>query len=759
MRRSGPESHDIDAHVRAQRRAGAREAPEEGLVRAATAVRAPARRGDARHGRHARGHHHVPARRGGRHDAGHAPRPAAPPRPRPVRRRAGSSYGAPPPEAHHQRTPPRHAASSPPQRPARRVVGVRDGRDRRRGHVRRRARRQFFPWLARLAVARHRRRRLVASSLRFFRSRARTTTTPVDAARAVPAVGPHRGRAEVGDGFSERLALVAPARAQRHGRDAGVRGRIASSTKVSEPSHAAGMTPDSPREVHYFDALAHEENASATWREYLARFPLVTADEAASGVATLDKSPSYARFPRAVAAMRFLVPSAHVVVVLREPVDRAYSAFAHHAKRDRFCRERTSSSSSSSSAVRTCVETSSATCRYVVYDLVDAAKRRYRRRCGASSTSLRRRSHHHATEASGSSSSAAQTKPISCSPCRAKDFDDYVRSSTVLAATPPAPTTPPLTATWSKRVRGPLDVVADGDYLPQVRSLFANFPARQIHVLLFDHVVADPLGALDELQRRVGLPYHDFEPQLRIRRGHFDVAPSRVNPLMEGLRGLFDLSGTASGPDQKTRDAPPRDREPMRASTRALLRDFYAPNVDALWDLLKDLKGDAPFLYRPPQNWPTERVDDVPPRRRHRSDFGGGASSPSSQANHPFAMIAGPDAPPLEHQQPELAVASPPLFAPPNNRAPLLKEQPPKTTSGDLPQRAFSDDAPVGAAAEPLGALDLAKPPGGFDLPEDDDDTVGQRRTRHHYHGRHPYVRRHRRRASVDTVKSADDAY
>ena len=102
--------------------------------------------------------------------------------------------------------------------------------------------------------------------------------------------------------------------------------------------HPALRRGDGPaahrREVHYFDQLPGNGSDAAaleaTWRDYLASFPAVSRDEARAGVATFEKSPSYARFPDALALARHLVPGVHLVVVLRDPVDRAYSAYCHH---------------------------------------------------------------------------------------------------------------------------------------------------------------------------------------------------------------------------------------------------------------------------------------------------------------------------------------------------------------------------------------------------------------------------------------------
>ena len=163
-------------------------------------------------------------------------------------------------------------------------------------------------------------------------------------------------------------------------------------------------------------------------------------------------------------------------------------------------------------------------------------------------------------------------------------------------------------AVWAKVPEGAIDVVADGDYATQLKRAYAVFPSKQIHVTFFDDVVADPLGVLDELQASLGIPYHDFEPQLRRRKGRFDVAPSRervFDHALEVFRG------------KEPRDA--TKRPPMRKDTRLLLRDFYARPLVLLWKTLHD-HGDLHVI--PPASWSNKNDDDVvasPRFRRRRS--------------------------------------------------------------------------------------------------------------------------------------------
>lgn len=55
---------------------------------------------------------------------------------------------------------------------------------------------------------------------------------------------------------------------------------------------------------------------------------------------TFDKSPSYIRDGRALAQIATTMPKAKLIVLLREPADRAYSEFRHHCLRARYRRLR-----------------------------------------------------------------------------------------------------------------------------------------------------------------------------------------------------------------------------------------------------------------------------------------------------------------------------------------------------------------------------------------------------------------------------------
>ena len=94
-----------------------------------------------------------------------------------------------------------------------------------------------------------------------------------------------------------------------------------------------------PGEIHYVDAFARNASLTdleRTWRSYAARFPALSENEVRTGVLTYEKSPSYLRFHQAPRLLSALLPSCAWIIILRDPVDRAYSAFAHHIRHGRF---------------------------------------------------------------------------------------------------------------------------------------------------------------------------------------------------------------------------------------------------------------------------------------------------------------------------------------------------------------------------------------------------------------------------------------
>ena len=113
-------------------------------------------------------------------------------------------------------------------------------------------------------------------------------------------------------------------------------GEVARGAPLSEARYGSNGHPG---EVHYFDAFSRNVSLvdlEKTWRSYAERFPALSENEVKKGVLTYEKSPSYLRFRQAPRLLSTLLPSCAWIIILRDPVDRAYSAFAHHVRHGRF---------------------------------------------------------------------------------------------------------------------------------------------------------------------------------------------------------------------------------------------------------------------------------------------------------------------------------------------------------------------------------------------------------------------------------------
>lgn len=84
------------------------------------------------------------------------------------------------------------------------------------------------------------------------------------------------------------------------------------------------VLPPIEKEIHYFDSKI---NAGKNW--YKAHFPFVKNENFITG----EASPSYLYFEPCHEAIHKLVPNAKIILVLRNPVDRAFSHFHMMQKR------------------------------------------------------------------------------------------------------------------------------------------------------------------------------------------------------------------------------------------------------------------------------------------------------------------------------------------------------------------------------------------------------------------------------------------
>jgi hypothetical protein len=80
--------------------------------------------------------------------------------------------------------------------------------------------------------------------------------------------------------------------------------------------------------VHYFDM-----NYSRTLSWYRAHFPVALPTRAPGGRQTFESSPYYMFHPLAAGRIAADLPGVKLLVLLRDPVERAYSAYAHERAR------------------------------------------------------------------------------------------------------------------------------------------------------------------------------------------------------------------------------------------------------------------------------------------------------------------------------------------------------------------------------------------------------------------------------------------
>ena len=89
------------------------------------------------------------------------------------------------------------------------------------------------------------------------------------------------------------------------------------------------ILPGSAKEIIYFSQLSHRP---VEW--YRSQFPLRRHVAKVNGH-VLEASPSYMSTPAATPRMRRVLPDAKIIVVLRDPVSRAFSGYQHAKTRFR----------------------------------------------------------------------------------------------------------------------------------------------------------------------------------------------------------------------------------------------------------------------------------------------------------------------------------------------------------------------------------------------------------------------------------------
>ena len=88
------------------------------------------------------------------------------------------------------------------------------------------------------------------------------------------------------------------------------------------------IAPALTKEVHFFDT---NFGKGTTW--YRAHFPLLLPKARRQNVITGEASPSYIFHPLAPKRISGMIPTAKIIVLLRNPVDRAYSHYQHSVRK------------------------------------------------------------------------------------------------------------------------------------------------------------------------------------------------------------------------------------------------------------------------------------------------------------------------------------------------------------------------------------------------------------------------------------------
>lgn len=160
----------------------------------------------------------------------------------------------------------------------------------------------------------------------------------------------------------------------------------------------------------------------------------------------IDKTPNYLPHPLAIQRMGELLPSAGVVVILRNPVDRAYSAFQHHCRHGRWVESR-----GGAARGRQVWWRESEDC------CVDEG------------------------------ATAGASMRVLSAPCQPEDFQQALETANDFGD------------------MSRMQMISWGSYHENVEDLLAHFPPDQILVLWFEHAMKDVLHTLQDIEAFVGL--------------------------------------------------------------------------------------------------------------------------------------------------------------------------------------------------------------------------------------------------------------
>jgi len=256
------------------------------------------------------------------------------------------------------------------------------------------------------------------------------------------------------------------------------------------PLLISGKGENGSNEIHFFKSsrLHREENyfpcSSRDAWTYLMRFPdfryKTTDKQTGNYKKTFDKSPDYMRSRGSIRAMQLMLPSAKLIVLLRNPATRAISEFNHNCRHGRYFRSSRNAANFGS-----------------IRHLHDLSK--------GDVTSL--------------------SHQVLRYPCSLEDFREYFFGG---------PNGRQL-RTYARKE------ASHGYYAQQMQWLLESFPARQVLVLFQEEMAGDTLGTLKAVERFIDVPHHRYSSD--VHQSHSKIASGNAklydHLVREELEALY----------------------------------------------------------------------------------------------------------------------------------------------------------------------------------------------------------------------------
>ena len=298
------------------------------------------------------------------------------------------------------------------------------------------------------------------------------------------------------------------------------------------------------REVHFFDRPDFH-SLHCPMQSYLESFPI--------GVLTFDKSPSYMAHPEAMQRAADMFPDIKVVVLLREPVSRAYSGFMHNCRHRRYARIFNTTSSPSPSYIVNMQDMSRSDERTLTAEMA-AAKRALLQ---------------------------PDTHQVLGKGCTPADFREYMRSLGAFDNS---------TGASSVFNRRELQI---GEYARQLEAILsAGIPTENILILFQEDMVQDTPETLRRVENFVfaglfpssAVPHHSYGPR---RRNGLPYSTRRWgwDWWVEVIADVFSPLAYAGLP---VRGSGAYHSSTMHDATESALRNYYRPHMRALAALLEN---------------------------------------------------------------------------------------------------------------------------------------------------------------------------